>query len=301
MKNLSKVLSSLVLLSTFTANTQISISLQPNATDGKDAEIFSCVGCGFSTTNYGNHPDFNAMAWTYGGEDSHIRSLIEFDLTSIPQSAVVSQAFLSLYHSPTSVEGEHESLTGSNESVLRRVTSTWDENTVTWNTQPSTTSTNEVMLAESTSPTQNYLNIDVTSLVQDMIDNPSTSFGFQLKAVTEIPYRKLIFASSDHADTNLHPKLDITYDDVNSTSSHTNFKDLFKVYPNPTSNILNIDLNTSHVDSIEIINSVGQTLVKVNSPSQFESFDMSSFPDGVVFIRFYSQNAVLSRKVILIE
>src|SRR5205823_1863887 len=61
------------------------------------------------------------------------------------------------------------------------------------------------------SPSQDYTNIDVTALVQDMITNPTSNYGLMLQLVDDTAYRKLIFASSDNADPAKHPKLDICY------------------------------------------------------------------------------------------
>ncbi len=101
----------------------------------------------------------------------------------------------------------HES--GSNDAVLQRIISPWTED-VAWSNQPTTTSSNEVTLAQDTISNQDYI-LDVTSLLQDIIADPNNSFGFLLKLNTETPYRLLAFASSDHPNTSLHPKLEITY------------------------------------------------------------------------------------------
>src|SRR5262249_35786347 len=139
---------------------------------GKDALIADCVPCGYDTSNWGLHPDFAAAAWTNMGNPSNERSLVQFDLSSIPPSAQITSALLSLFHNPTPASAPgHSQLSGPNDALLQRITSTWDEMTVTWNTQPTTTTQNQVTLPPSTSATQDYTNIDVTALVQDMVNN----------------------------------------------------------------------------------------------------------------------------------
>jgi hypothetical protein len=59
-------------------------------------------------------------------------------------------------------------------------------------------------------PHQDYV-MDVTSMVQDMVTNPSSNYGFMLQLINEQYYRCMLFASSDHANANLHPKLEICY------------------------------------------------------------------------------------------
>lgn len=194
-----------VSLSSFAQST---LTLQPDAAAGKDAELFSCVPCGYDNKNFGTKKDLNAIAWTNSGNLSKIRSLIQFNLSSIPVNATVTDARLSLYHNNTSSEGPHS---GGNASYLQRVTAAWVESTVTWNNQPPTTSSGQVTLSSSVSSTQDYVDINVTALVQDMVSNPATNFGFMLRLQTETIYKKLILASSDHITPALRPKLVVTY------------------------------------------------------------------------------------------
>jgi len=186
------------------------ITLQPDAASGKDAYISDWSAGNYQNTNFGTYPDYDAIASTAGSE-YHSRGLLQFDLSSVPANAVIISAQLSLFNNPTSQQGTHYAVPGPNDSRLERITSDWDENTVTWNTQPSTTLQNAVNLAPSTSPNQDYLNIDVTNLLMDMINNPGSSFGFMYRLNTEQPYNKMVFASSDYSDPSKHPMLTISY------------------------------------------------------------------------------------------
>ncbi|MCX6233897.1 MAG: PKD domain-containing protein [Bacteroidetes bacterium] len=188
---------------------QTTITLQPGPEDGKDAFISTY----YPDQNYYYHIDYIAMAWTAGGIPFVVRSLIEFDLSVVPSGASIINASLSLYNSPdpTNNHGEHSSLSGPNTCWLQRITDEWDEYTVTWNNQPSTTTLHQVTLKQSVDPHQDYEDIDVTQLIKDIIDNPETGHGFMIRLITEEYYRCMIFASSDHPDPNLHPKLAITF------------------------------------------------------------------------------------------
>jgi hypothetical protein len=186
--------------------------LQPNGTDGKDAFISSNILEG----GQGNSTEFNAGAWTISGSPLSIRSLIDFDLNSLPVGASIQSAKLTLFNNPNSqngyANGQHVHEIGSNEAVLQRIISQWTEDAA-WSNQPTTTSQNEVTLAQDTNSYQDYV-IDVTSLLQDALADPSNSFGFLLKLKNEAPYRLLAFASSDHPNASLHPKLEICYSDL---------------------------------------------------------------------------------------
>ena len=118
---------------------------------------------------------------------------------------------MSLYAVNSSVNGTHSTLSGSNASILQRVTTPWNENTVTWNTAPQITTKDEVMVPASVAPLQDFPNIDITTLVQDMVDQPDSSYGLLFRIDTESYYRRLVFASSDYPDTSLHPKLVVQY------------------------------------------------------------------------------------------
>ena len=186
-------------LMVFTINAQTILTLQPNGNSGKDAFISSNV----LDAGQGNSTEFDASAWTIFGSPFTIRSLIDFDLSSLPLGATIQSAQLTLYNNPNAqngyANGQHVHVSGSNDAVLQRIISPWTED-VAWSNQPATTSQNEVTLAQDTDPNQDYT-LDVTNLLLDIIANSNSSFGFLLKLNTESPYRFLAFASSDHNST----------------------------------------------------------------------------------------------------
>jgi len=189
------------------------LKLQPNAEEGKDAVIWTERPDRPSP----DHKDFQAMGWTWYAHnfDGGIRrSLIEFDLSSIPAGSEIQDATLSLYFNPQSAEIPstfgHSQRDGSNRSILSRITSSWSEDEVTWNNQPSISTDNQIIVKASDAADEDY-QIDVKNLIEDMVDNPSESFGFMYNLENEDYYRAMIFASSDHENESLHPKLEITY------------------------------------------------------------------------------------------
>ncbi len=95
---------------------------------------------------------------------------------------------------------------------MQLLTSSWNPSTVTWNTQPDTTTTDEVTLPKSTSEWEDYLNINVTALISDLYNNPSTYTGIMLRLQDENPvYNGLIFGSNTNSNPRIHPKLVINY------------------------------------------------------------------------------------------
>ena len=156
---------------------------------------------------------FHVFKWTYQGTPMAGRSLMDFDLGQIPSNATILNASLSLFGTgdPELDLGEHSTRSGSNASYLERIISPWDESTVTWNNQPTTTTTNRISLPETTSSDQDFLDVDITALVEDMMADSANSHGFMMRLQTEVHYRNLSFYTSDYEDATKHPKLEITY------------------------------------------------------------------------------------------
>ncbi len=186
---------------------QTKLILRPNGESGKDCVVASSV----EDKSFPRKEELLASAWTSSGVPTFIRGLIEFDLSTIPQGSKVLHAYLSLYSYRSRSNGNHSTSGGPNECVLRRVVEEWSPNTATWNNQPSSTEQNQVFLIESIQSIEDYIDIDVTRLVQDMINYPSESFGFLFKLDKEKYYRRMIFASSKNRKSKLHPKLEVIY------------------------------------------------------------------------------------------
>jgi gliding motility-associated-like protein len=172
--------------------------------------------------NFGDYPGIISMDWDLSHFDcphATYRSLLRFDeLTTIPTNATIIRAKLKLYGLPN--EG-HSCYPGSpynsycpNTAYIQRVTSGWNDKTVTWNTQPSTDTNNQITILQSTSQYWNFTDssANLVTMLQNMVSNPTSNFGFMMKLETETIYRGLKFASSDYFDPALHPELIVTYE-----------------------------------------------------------------------------------------
>jgi hypothetical protein len=231
-KNMYTWLASMLAL--FTVSTSVAqvattqMTLQPNSCNGNDAMVEMINGLpNIANTNYGNSDQLIAEAWTFyglGGTTGFLRFFLDFnELQSIPQYTPVSYAYLSLYGVATSGANNLGSY-GSNAGYVQRVTSAWNESTVTWNTQPGVTTTNQVSLPGSAGVQWNYnvIDLNVTTLLQDIINQPPASrYGFAVKLQSEVYYSSLLFGSSEHADTTRHPKLRIGIKPCTSTVAST--------------------------------------------------------------------------------
>lgn len=254
---------------------QTTIVLQPGPSEGKDANAWRFD----AGINHGDRESITAYAWTHSGDLSNKRSFLEFDLSTIPETAIIQSAHLSLFFNPTDPFESFSVHTGENDIYIQRVTAEWDEHTIVWSNQPSTTSVNQVQLPPSTNPTQNYPNIDVTELIKDMVTSPEGNNGFMIKMVDEVNYYKsVLFASSDHSNPYIRPKLEITYSEENL--------DCITLHPGPAegkdayASSYHASSNTGNHQSLASHTwTNGGNLVKSRI---FLGFDFAEIPDNAV-------------------
>ncbi|HWB64021.1 MAG TPA: DNRLRE domain-containing protein [Chitinophagales bacterium] len=234
-------------------------------------------------------PDyFLCVDWTYNNVPGESRDIMKFDLSDIPAGSTVTSALLNLYPDPTSSNGSTgQPMYGpSNTSYLQRVTSSWDTSNVDWNNQPSTTTTDEIVLPQSTIFFQPYLNIDLKSFVQQWVSNPAQNYGMMLKLAAPDPYNSLIFSSGNQADTILRPLLSICY-----LSNTTGIADnmpvpSIKTYPNPANDKINIDLGNGYISEIRIYNLLGQEVITEKpAPDNVVKLAVGQLPKGPYLVK----------------
>lgn len=188
------------------------LTLQPGPEAGKDAHV-EAVENRYDLKSP-NYPYLHLFAWTINGDLAVVRSFLAFDLSPIPTGSQVLKARLSLYEyhkEGAAISEGHSHVSGSNAFQLRRVTESWQENTICWNNQPTTTTEHMVTAPQDTSASQDYVNIDVTNMVQYWVNNPTANHGILLKLVDEWPYRSILFATSDCPIAEKRPKLVVSY------------------------------------------------------------------------------------------
>jgi len=213
---------------------------------------------------------------------------------------------------------------------LKRITTPWNENTVTWNTQPTTTTTNQVALAQSTAYSQDYCNINVDNLVQDMVNNPNSSFGVMLQLQNEVHFARMTFASAKHHNTALHPNITVKYKvyptSLKSYSVPTVAKDYNSVKdiqvkterefidslmrteliiaPNPTNGISTISCNSTddEIQSIKIYNSSAQLIDQITVPENYSkaiSIDFTKYTKGMYVVTIQTRKGkTFSEKIL---
>jgi RHS repeat-associated protein len=176
-------------------------TVQSDANLGKDAII---VAGSYAVNNYGGSTYIAAE--TFPANGTPIRSFIDFDRSFINAGSTVLTSTLTLFG-----DASVGSSSGTNATYLRRITSSWTESGLTYNNQPTATTTNQVSVGAITG--NNNLSATVTTLMQDIVNNASSSYGFELILQSEpgSPSAQVVFVSSDNTIAAKWPKLSVTY------------------------------------------------------------------------------------------
>jgi len=149
----------------------------------------------YPTTN------FNTSQNVVVGDDTGDRGYIldEYDLSS--ESTSLVSAKLNIY-----VHEAHPAMT----IYVRRITTSWTPSTVTWNTKPSYTTTNQTSFTTSYGVAEWHI-IDVTQIIKDCIN--SGGYGLQLMADSSDTGDNGFWTVDYTTDPLLRPFLEINYGD----------------------------------------------------------------------------------------
>jgi len=149
------------------------------------------------------------------GAKQKISSLVYFDLSSIPSSATVESAQLSVYAQ------SREGPAGFNVRV-HAVKRRWNQHEATWNVATlsdpwgipgcnCTVTDRDVSVEQDFDTWQlGWYALPVRDSVQRMVQDPTTNKGWLIRQSAEIP-GVLCLRSSEYSSVELRPKLEITY------------------------------------------------------------------------------------------
>jgi uncharacterized repeat protein (TIGR01451 family) len=168
----------------------------------------ACILQGYATTNFGNTTDMWAGYDDYLNPDGRIaRSLIQFDVSAIPAGTSIDSAVLRVYLvSSYDYPGKSRTIT------TYRISSSWSESSVTWNTSPSYAQA--YGSASVTHGAWGWYSFNVTSLVRGWVNGTLTNYGIMLRGPewsgTDSSWKA--FATRE-SGTTYTPYLQITYGD----------------------------------------------------------------------------------------
>ena len=136
----------------------------------------------------------------YGAE----RILLRFNVDTIPDSADINDARIRLYL-VNSVPEEDEGM----RTIVRRINSEWDENLVTWNTEPQWAAVrDDTFVGNETG----FYEWEITDLVESWVEGEFPNYGVELIGDERVdPARERYFRSRNNAQ--FFPRLVVDYDE----------------------------------------------------------------------------------------
>ncbi len=151
-----------------------------------------------ATTNYGSNNPLIVAAGLFGSGIT--RTLLQFDLSQIPKDAKITAATLVIVRE-MGFNGESQ--------YLRKVTSNWDEPYVTWNSQPSFTTTGQISVPGGLYEAQ--VSINVLSHLPEMVC--LNNYGWVLQMQNESSGDNVRYFSREETLAYKRPMLVVTWYD----------------------------------------------------------------------------------------
>jgi len=163
--------------------------------------------------NYGSE-----VVATVGFYNGFINSLVYFNLSSI-MGAIVEDATLEIYP-------DYSYGTIPDNNWLYLVDNSWDESTITWDTDPGYNV--DISLFFDAPMMDVWLSLDVTSFVSAWVEGTYSNYGFYIQQL-DATYGSYSFYTSEYTHSDFHPRLTVNYHQVVvQPTSLGSIKSLFK-------------------------------------------------------------------------
>jgi hypothetical protein len=177
------------------------VTIQPDGTMGQDT--FDGSYLNNQTVNFGSFTQMQIGRESSVGNIS--RGYIKFDLSTIPSNSNVTSADIVLYKHGN--EG-----TGTRVYDVHRITQTWDENTLTYQTRPSFNPTPTVSKSIDIGfVTPDTITFSVTNDVNAFVNGTYPNYGWVIKLQNESINGYILVKSSEETTVSYRPKLAVTY------------------------------------------------------------------------------------------
>jgi hypothetical protein len=147
--------------------------------------------------------NFGSLANLYVGNGNI--AYLQFDLSALPAGITatqVSKATVQLYVNRVNAAGSIS---------YGPLSSAWSESAVTYATQPTGTFTNTF----TASSAGTYVTLDITTIVQGWLSNPSSNYGIEFGSSTA----NVLFDSKENDETGHAPRLDVTVVSMGATGN----------------------------------------------------------------------------------
>ncbi|MBU0519425.1 DNRLRE domain-containing protein [bacterium] len=275
------------------------IVLQPGS-EGKDTYVCDCL----PNTNNPNGPVSHLYQGSYGA--CYDRMLIEWDISSIPEEMVITDAtmelltFSNLYGS---VQGQ---------MTYSLITSHWEETSVTYNTEPDTSHAIYQVVENWPLTSGELLAVDIAEFVQAWYAGSYENYGLYGVCQNTSSTCCAGFHSSDATTASTRPKLTINYYDPNAVRQLPDVDpveyQLAQNFPNPVNpqTTLQFSIPKEAHTNLTVFNMYGQeiaNLIDRTMPAGVyqTDFDGSGMVSGVYIYHLQSGNFRSSGKMLLVK
>ena len=139
--------------------------------------------------------------------NDNYRSFVQFNLGSIPQTAIIYEATLKLYPLEVVDSSDHS-------IYIERVDTLWYKDSITWSNKPDVYTSDQLSFTDSeTSSDTSYHEFDVTDHVEQMVWYEHLNHGWRIRLQSESGSNDygIKYASAQHDSTNWRPVLEVSY------------------------------------------------------------------------------------------
>jgi hypothetical protein len=182
------------------------VIFQPDQILGNDAPvILKTNDPSAATTSFPLNKELGAYNISNEGK---MRSYLKFnEILHVPYGTQIVSAKLVL--SPILQSPNYPNpIFGDNRCILSKASTAWEDTLINWNNQPGESPELQTEF-EYTNQPGDTIEVECTNMIQDMVNNNPTIYGFIIKLVNESIDASLIFGAADHDDATKRPYLRI--------------------------------------------------------------------------------------------
>lgn len=204
------------------------------------------------------------------------RIFIDFDLSSIPDDAIVTSATLKMYCPWVNNAASHP-------YYLQRASSDWGGASKTWNNQPSVVTSDQISITHTQTQSIGWHNFDVLSHVQYMVNYPVLNYGWCMRLQSESgTTRGNKYWSQEYVNTSLRPVLEVKYVmpiEISATVTHSG-----NGLNNGVIDAVQVNYGSGTYSQYEWFNISGGTYTSIESGTNFANIDVDNLVPGAYIL-----------------
>ncbi|MFO8087204.1 MAG: PKD domain-containing protein [Bacteroidales bacterium] len=138
----------------------------------------------------------------------------------------------------------------------------------------------------------------VDTYAWDFGDGNTASTMYPSHSYTDPGVYTVTLTVSNSAGSSTETKTDLIT--VGSTGVENNEEMSFKVYPNPVTDLLYVELdNPQHIRQLKLVDIAGKTIQQHNNPNQTTSFNTSRLSQGLYLMEIVGENHIVRQKIMV--